>query len=190
MNKEFCRNILNLPNDKKIILFASADIANKRKGFDVFCNAVKNLDLDEYIFIAFGEDKDLELDLPIKFLGKITNENFIPLVYNASDLFVIPSLEDNLPNTVLESLACGTPVIGSDVGGIPDMVRSNETGQLFEVSNSAQLAEKITEYFADSAQIAKMSENCRRIAVEEYDLSVQAKRYIELYEKIINEFNK
>ena len=187
-NKAFCSELLGVDCNKKVILFSSGNLNNKRKGFNVLLKALERLDSNKYRCIALGNKTEkVKRSFPVQYLGHVNEERYLSCIYSAADVFVIPTLEDNLPNTVLESLACGTPVIGSDVGGVPDMVRPGITGMLFEPGNSEELAQKIEEFFALSEEKRKeMSDNCRRIAIEEYDLSVQAKAYIELYEKILN----
>src|SRR4030095_1988530 len=121
--------------------------------------------------------------LPVGYLG---NERLRALVYSAADVFVIPSLYDNLPQTVLEATACGTPVVGFAVGGIPDMVRPGVTGWVVPPQDVGALRATIRALLQDPARRAEMAANCRRIAVEEYALEVQARRYIDLYEKILD----
>ena len=106
-------------------------------------------------------------------------------VYGAADLFVCPSLQDNLPLTVVEAMSCGTPVVGFDVGGIPDMVRPDVTGSLVPPGNVAALGAAIAKLLEDDPLRREMSANCRRVAVEEYALEVQARRYVELYERLL-----
>jgi glycosyltransferase involved in cell wall biosynthesis len=102
-----------------------------------------------------------------------------------ADVFVIPSRQDNLPNTVLESLSCGTPVLGFDIGGIPDMVRPGETGWLASDVTSACLQAKLHQCLNIESGHQKLSSRCRKVAEEEYDLSVQARRYQRLYRRIL-----
>ena len=104
-------------------------------------------------------------------------------VYSAADLFVAPSLQDNLPNTVLESLACGTPVVGSHTGGIPDMVRPGETGWLFETGNAEALRATLQEALA-TRDLTGLRPRCREVAEREYSLELQAERYKKLYEEV------
>ena len=104
-------------------------------------------------------------------------------VYSAADLFVSPSLQDNLPNTVLESLACGTPVVGSHTGGIPDMVRPGETGWLFETGNVEALRATLQEALA-TRDLTGLRTRCREVAEREYSLELQAERYKKLYEEV------
>ena len=105
--------------------------------------------------------------------------------YNAADIFVIPSLVDNLPNTVLEAMACGTPVIGFDVGGIPDMVREGETGLLVYPGDSRALSEALDILLGNHSLRRTMSANCRMVAEAEYSMEIQARRYIALYEQVL-----
>lgn len=107
------------------------------------------------------------------------------MAYAAADVFIISSIEDNLPNTVMESIACGTPVIGFDVGGIPDMVRDGINGLLVPLKDETQLVEKISKFLGNNEMQERMRYEFRRIALQVYDHQTQAKRYIELYTDII-----
>jgi glycosyltransferase involved in cell wall biosynthesis len=116
--------------------------------------------------------------------GFVGDERLLSLMYSAADLFVIPSRQDNLPNTVLESLACGLPVVGFDVGGIPEMVRPGVTGLLARSGNIDELGIAIAELLEDDTGRREMALNCRQVAVKEYSLELQASRYVELYRTI------
>ncbi|MCS4156041.1 glycosyltransferase involved in cell wall biosynthesis [Salinibacter ruber] len=109
----------------------------------------------------------------------------LSLIYSTADVFVIPSRQDNLPNTVLESMACGTPVVGFDVGGIPDMVRPGETGWLAEAEDSRALGEAIDAALADDVKRERMEKRCREVIEAEYALEVQANNYRKLYNEMI-----
>jgi glycosyltransferase involved in cell wall biosynthesis len=128
-DKHYSRNILNLPNNKKIILFVADSINNNRKGYAYLKMALENMQNDNVILCAIGRKKStLESEKNIIELGPIYDERLMSIVYSAADVFVIPSLMDNLPNTVLESLMCGTPVIGFSIGGITDMIQHGTNG--------------------------------------------------------------
>jgi glycosyltransferase involved in cell wall biosynthesis len=114
-------------------------------------------------------------------ITSMTDDRPLSMVYSAADVFVLPSLADNLPNTMLEALACGTPVVAFATGGIPDGVRPGVTGLLAKSGDSAELRAAILEILGNDPKRAEMSANCRRIALAEYDLSVQASRYMEVY---------
>jgi glycosyltransferase involved in cell wall biosynthesis len=104
-------------------------------------------------------------------------------IYSAADLYVIPSLHDNQPNTVLESMACGTPVAGFDVGGVREMVRPGVCGVLAGVGDISGLRAAIVDILQCSEKRAAMGVACRRTILEEYRLETQCRRYIELYER-------
>jgi glycosyltransferase involved in cell wall biosynthesis len=112
------------------------------------------------------------------------------MAYSAADLYVLPTLADNQPLTVLESLASGTPVVSFDIGGLPEMVRHMETGYLARHKDSSDLAAGMLTILEDDTLRAKMSENCRAAAVACYSLTDQACRYIELYGHAIGEHTK
>ncbi len=184
-DKEFSRNLLDLPSDKKIILFVADIIHNARKGYTYLVEALAKLNNKGVLLCAIGSNIYLSnSQIPCIELGKIEDEKLMSVAYAAADLFVIPSLEDNLPNTVAESLCCGTPVIGFNVGGIPDMVQDNKNGYLCPEISVDSLKQTI-EKFLDNPSIFDR-EKISRQAHKKYALEVQAKSYIDLYKKILS----
>ena len=114
-------------------------------------------------------------------MGPVKNQSILCELYSACDFFICPSRADNLPNAVLESLACGTPVIGSNIGGISDMIRPNENGWLFQPDNPENCAFEITKAFQMETHLPRFRENCRRIAEREFSFPLQAQRYADLF---------
>jgi glycosyltransferase involved in cell wall biosynthesis len=106
------------------------------------------------------------------------------MVYSAADLYVICSVQDNLPNTVLEAMACGVPVVGVHVGGIPDMVRNDVNGLTVPVGDAEYLSKSISLILNNANLRAEMGSASRRIATDEYSLDLQARRYAELYQSL------
>jgi glycosyltransferase involved in cell wall biosynthesis len=179
------------------LLFGVENSNEKRKGFRELMAAIKhclaqsefqNLVEDDKIrILCFGRPSDeLEaVNIPVVSLGYLSLDEEIRTVYAAADIFVLPSLEDNLPNTMLESMSCGTPVVAFDVGGIPDVVLSGVTGQLVPVSDASQLGEAILSLVFNPDRREEIGQNCRKAMVEGYSLTVQARRYLELYRELL-----
>jgi glycosyltransferase involved in cell wall biosynthesis len=172
----------------KIWLGIAATHAYSRKGLDVFAKALQGIDPAGLGLLSWGQKPDLELpeNLEVRVIGMVADEAEIASLYSACDVFVCPSRSDNLPNTVLESLACGTPVIGSDAGGIPDMVRPGETGWLFRSDHPDSCCAAITTALRERACWQAMKQRCREVAVTDYSLAAQARRYGELFDEFIN----
>ena len=185
-DKNFSRAILNIPKDKKVILFVADSITNHRKGYAYLNQALNFLQDDDVVLCAVGSKKTaLESAKNIIELGAIYDERLMSMVYSAADVFVIPSLMDNLPNTVLESLMCGTPVIGFPVGGITDMVQDGDNGLLTKTITSTALLDSI-QMFLESMDTFNR-ERIRENALKKYDLKVQADAYIKLFNTILKE---
>jgi glycosyltransferase involved in cell wall biosynthesis len=127
----------------------------------------------------------VRVDVPHLHLGQIGLERLLSLVYSAADVLVIPSLQEAFGLTALEATACGTPVIGFAVGGIVDTVRPGITGLLVPPRDVTALRDAIRDLLQDPARRGEMAVNCRRIAVEQYALEIQAQRYIEFYRTIL-----
>lgn len=183
----FSREILRVPEDSKVVLFLADDLTNYRKGMSFLYEALDRLAGDKKLFlITVGRGKPKTLHhVPMQHLGKIEDNRFLSMVYSAADVFVASSLQDNLPNTIIESMACGTPVVAFDTGGMPDMVRPGETGLLAEKGSAEDLAEKITKMLNDSQMRKFMGTKCRQVVLDEYQSERQAKRYLTLYESVL-----
>lgn len=186
-DRRAARSVLGIPQHAKVVFFSAAEMDNRRKGFALLAQALLGLgDLDDLFLISLGSrEMSVGAQIPHLHLGSIDSDRLLSVLYSAADLFVIPSLQDNLPNSVLEAMACGTPVVGFGVGGISEMLRANVTGLLALPQDVASLRAAILQVLADPATQARMAANCRRIAVEEYALEVQARRYAGLYEGIL-----
>ncbi len=193
--KSIARNILNLPLKKKIVLFVElSSTSSTRKGFRYLQEAIyklastKDIDKEELYIGVLGTSspKDIE-EFPsnVRYLGRLHDEFSLALAYSAADVFVAPSLEDNLPNTVVESLSCGTPVVAFNIGGMPDMIEHQVNGYLSEPEDADSLASGIKWVLEDNDRTFKLREASREKALKEYTLEVQAGRYKSLFDSLV-----
>lgn len=183
-NKSFSRELLNIPKDKKVILFVADSISNNRKGFVFLKEAFQQMQMNDVLLCAIGNKTEaLESTGNIIELGPINDERLMSVAFTAADVFVIPSLMDNLPNTVIESLMCGTPVIGFPTGGITEMVQRGVNGLLANEISVNALNETLNDFLITIDTFDR--DRIRRDAIRKYDLKVQAKSYIHLFENIL-----
>ena len=184
--REQARDLLGLPQDKRIVLFVAQSTHNKRKGFSLLCEALALLsDMKDLCLVSVGVRlEEFTAPRPHYHLGYFDNDRLLSLAYSAADLFVVPSLQDNLPCTVLEALACGTPIVGFDVGGVPDMVRPGVTGQLAETGSVPAFAEAVRQILLDDDHRREISLSCRRTAEQEYSPERQSREYMKLFESL------
>lgn len=191
-SKANIRNRLNLPVNAKVILFGADSVTNKRKGFAYLLGALNRFPLkygDDCILLTFGTLPQ-GTKIPSKYkvinIGQIADETELAQVYSAADLFVIPSLEDNLPNTVVEAMACGLPVVGFDIGGVPDMITHQHTGYLARPKQAEDLIKGINWIFSSCEEGVDFSQRCREKVENTFSLDTQAKAYTELYCRLLD----
>ena len=191
-NKKKAREKLKLPIDRKIILIGAMNLKDERKGFRYLIealNILKKLKFDKEIeLVFFGKlDNDSLQKIPFETnqLGMLKTEDEIVMAYNSADVYVAPSLQDNLPNTVMESLSCGVPVVAFNVGGIPDMVDHMQNGILAELKSSKDLAEGIHLLLSDDSLYEKFSNAAREKVLKNFDQQIVAKKYFELYQTVL-----
>jgi glycosyltransferase involved in cell wall biosynthesis len=186
---DLARKALDLPLDKKILLFSAANLEDSRKGGDLLQIALKKLPESlkaDTILLTFGNtEKPVEDLVGIRSvsLGYISSDRL--KAYSAADLFVFPTRADNLPLVLQESMACGTPMVSFKVGGVPDLVRHGLTGYLAAREDPQDFCQGIVQLLEDQALRGKMAENCRTIALKEYALELQSERYVALYNKML-----
>lgn len=182
-DSKLARDVLGIPQDANVILFAADAVTNRRKGFELLIQALKGLpdSLNAFLVSVGGGSPRMDNFIRHLHVGHLENRRLLSLVYSAADVYVVPSLQDNQPNTVLESMACGTPVIGFDVGGIPDMVRPGITGLLAPVEDVRAMRSAVVEMLLQPEKRKAMAAECRRVVLEEYTLDKQVCSYADLY---------
>lgn len=192
-DKKQCREKLGLPRDKKLVLFGAANVEDTRKGMRYLLEALDILKesfplfRDNVELLVFGKmPKGKAKTFPFKThsFKFVSDHNVLVDLYNAADIFVLPSLQDNLPNTVMESMACGTPVVGFRIGGVPEMIDHEESGFLAEVRNALSLATGMHEtlFLSDFEQ---MGAAARAKVVKCYSQKVVAQRYLTVYNEAL-----
>jgi glycosyltransferase involved in cell wall biosynthesis len=182
------REKFGIPFDAKAILFIADGIHLPRKGLHLLVEALAGSDLDRNTFLLCvgpGFPPDLR-GFPHRQIEAVQDDRLLSHIYSAADVLVVPSLQENLPNTAVEAISCGTPVAGFSVGGIPDIVRPGLTGALAKPADANDLRRAIMELLNNQDRKA-MSESCRRVALQEYTLENQARRYLEDYEQLLRD---
>lgn len=189
---EKCRSLLGIPSGKRVLMFAAQSLADPRKGGSLLLKALSDLPAAlkaETVLLTLGESSDAIAELvgmATLNLGYVSDDHEKAIAYSAADLFIFPTRADNLPLVLQESMACGTPMVSFKVGGVPDLVRPGITGYLAAPENSDDFRNGIVQLLEDQALRDRLSQNCRAIALEEYSLELQARRYIELYQQMLH----
>jgi glycosyltransferase involved in cell wall biosynthesis len=198
LDKQQARNLLGLPLDVRIVLFGAVSATSApRKGFKYLEQALQKLSqesLTEPIeLVIFGASQPLNppnLGFKVNYLGRLNDDISLALLYAAADVFVAPSIEDNLPNTLLESLACGTPCVSFDIGGMSDPIEHQHNGYLAKPFEIDDLMRGIAWVLADAERYRQLSERARQKVLAEFDSQLQAQRYINLYQESIETKNR
>lgn len=192
-DKEEARRRVGLPAGKRLVLFVSQKVTDVRKGMAFFIKALNKLAVnnpgmkaDTGIVVLGGHSGELEglLPFPVYTLGYVSEPRKIVSVYNSADLFVVPSLEDNLPNTIMEAMACGVPCAGFNTGGIPEMIDHKKNGYVAEYRNSDDLAKGMA-WVLDGAGGCDLAAEAVRKVVRTYSQQVVAMKYIEVYNQAL-----
>jgi len=194
IDKRFARHVLNLPQDTQLILFgAMGGTGLHRKGFQYLVPALqmlKDKGLSQTTqLVVFGTstpDPRLDFGFDVSYLGHLDSYS-LALAYAAADVFAMPSMEDNLPLTVLEALSCATPVVSFDIGGMLDVMTHKKTGYLAKSFEIGDLARGIAWVLEDEIRRGILGKAGRTLIEAEYTMTKQAESYIQLYGKICSE---
>jgi glycosyltransferase involved in cell wall biosynthesis len=184
ISKIEARKQLKLPLNKKLILFGAMNAtSDPRKGYKHLNKALNELNIDNVELAIFGTNK---VNKPLKFkthtLGYIYNDEHLNLIYNAADVMIVPSVQENLSNAIVESLSSGTPVVAFNIGGNSDMIEHKLNGYLAKAFDSIDLANGIKYVL----QNKNLSINAREKVMRTFEKNIVAKQYIKLYNKILH----
>lgn len=185
MDRTYCKSILKINAGKKMILFgASSATKDKRKGYEYFLQALRYLSKEEFCIGIFGNDENsIEIEgFEVYHFGMIKDFFHLAVIYGAADVFVAPSLQENLANTVMEALTCGIPVVAFDTGGMPDMIQNGINGYLAKLYDSQDLAEGIISAIRLEDKMTIHEELSAKFSPSEI-----AGRYVRLYSECMEE---
>lgn len=192
-DKRVARLHSTLPEDKRIILFVSQRVTMERKGMAYFIKAISLLaerypEMKENTVIAIlggrADEVVSQLALPSFPLGYVKNERQLVDIYNSADVFVIPSLDENLPNTIMESMACGVPSVGFKVGGIPEMIDHQKNGYVASYKDADDLAAGI-HWVLGEADKEELKRQCVQKVMSCYSQRSVAMKYVEVYNQAL-----
>ncbi len=191
-DKQEARRKCGLPEEKKLLLFGSLKITDKRKGVDYLIEACKLLhekypDLSDQLGVVIvgkqAEQVTQLIPFPVYDMAYVSDEKKLVDIYNAVDLYVTSSLQDNLPNTIVEAMACGIPCIGFNVGGIPQMIDHLHNGYVAEYMSADDFANGI-HWALSQGNYQELSEEAYRKALTCYSEHTIAQKYINIYNRV------
>jgi glycosyltransferase involved in cell wall biosynthesis len=193
IDKANARELLGLPQGKRLILFSSMDPGDSRKGFSFLERAIRVLsetqlkeDIELVILGACSSERISKLGFKVNFLGRLSDELSLALAYSCADVFVAPSIQENLPNTVMEALACGIPCVAFKLGGLPDMIEHGKSGYLATPRDSYDLSRGISWVLENESRYFYLSNAAREKAVSEYSLERVSNMYLSIFSNTLN----
>ncbi|MBK3518010.1 glycosyltransferase family 4 protein [Carboxylicivirga marina] len=187
-DKSQARDLWRLPKDKKLVLFgAMGATSDPRKGYVLLKEALAEIKHNDVELIVFGSSKPKDsqnLGFKTHYLGHIHDDVSLVTLYSCVDVMVVPSVQENLSNAIMESLACGTPVVGFNIGGNSDMIEHKLNGYLAPAFDITELSRGI-DWVINNNSKNEISEYARTKVVTCFDSEKVGKRYLSLYKEIL-----
>lgn len=193
INKSVAREAWRLPQDKNLILFSAfSATSDKRKGNQYLIPALESMakqgwgENTELVVVGASEPaKPIDFGMQVHYVGNLGDEISQVLLYSAVDVTVAPSMQENLSNTVMESLSCGTPVVAFDIGGMPDLIDHMKTGYLAKSFEVNDLQTGIKWILENKERHKELSVTARQSVIDKYTLEKVATQYADLYKKVL-----
>lgn len=199
LDKTCCRSALGLPLERHTLWLAFGAMSatsDPRKGFPALSEALQclaarqpGLDLGVMVFGAAQPAQAPDFGFDTYYLGRLHDDISMATVYSAADAVVAPSNQENLSNVVLEALACGTPVVAFDIGGMPDLIDHQVNGYLARANDATDLADGLAWVLQDSSRRDALSTAARNKAEREFDIHSIVRRYRAVYESLLDQGN-
>jgi glycosyltransferase involved in cell wall biosynthesis len=191
LDRTRCRSLLGIASGKKVLMFMSKSLGSSVKGGNVLSQVLKRLPQSvkaDLLLLLVGNQGGRiaqALDVPFIDFGYVSSDRLKAICYSAADLFVHPTRGESFGLVLLESMACGTPMVSYRVGGVTDLVRPGITGYLAEQGSPNDLLHGIALLLKEDDLRRQMGVECREIAVREYGIELQAQRYLSLYTQLL-----
>ncbi|MDY6784008.1 MAG: glycosyltransferase family 4 protein [Cyanobacteriota bacterium] len=191
-DKCLAKKQFELPQDKQILLFgAILATSDRRKGYHLLKAAIEQIsqtpqgdNIEVIVFGASQPSEDTQFALKTHYFGTISDDAILSLLYSSADVFVAPSVEDNLPNTVMEALACGTPCVAFKIGGMPDLIEHRQNGYLAQPFAVEDFSKGVLWVLEDKQRHSQLRKNARSVVEQKYRLQCQSQHYISLFERL------
>ena len=188
LNKQDACRLLGLEQDKKYILFGAMQATkDQNKGFDLLLKSLNLLQDRNVELIVYGTNENLniyDIPMPVHSLGYINDDKQMSLIYNAADVSIVPSRSENLSNTIMESLSCGTPVVAFNIGGNSDMIDHQQNGYLANELDCEDMAHGI-QWCLEHKEENTLWENAREKVMANYTIQIVSEQYNQLYQSLL-----
>jgi glycosyltransferase involved in cell wall biosynthesis len=166
--------------------------SDRNKGLVEFVEAITRFSRtwsgNEVLAVLFGASEPSQppkFGIPVRYMGRLFDDVSLSLLYSAADVFVAPSLQENLPTTVMEAMACGTATAAFDCAGFPDLVQHRRTGYLAKAFDPADLARGIEWILSDPPRSAKLGAEARKHVEERFEIANVTRQYLSLYQELV-----
>lgn len=193
-DKAAARAVFGLPQDKILLLYAAARVDDERKGYKYLSEALQTLYHSDLPFkkdieiVLMGDVKDpqvIDFPFPTHFVGNLSDTSQIVACYNAASMLITPSLEENLPNTIIESMACGTPTVAFRTGGIPEIIDHQVNGYIAEYRNAADLITGISWIVEQDHD--QLAQNCKTKVETAFSEKAVVLQFTSLYRSLLTQ---
>lgn len=189
-----CKKLLSIPHDRKCILIVTTSIRDDRKGGMLLISALNRIWQQSFhnnsmlpALVLLGDKSNLsnlDIQFPYYQFGGVRDDISLSIFYSAADLLALPSTQDNMPLVGMEAHACGTPVVGFKIGGIPDIVSDFKTGRLAKPFDTHDYANCIQWCLEDAQRLKELGANSRMKCTNHWSPRVVAAQYSDLYHEI------
>ncbi|NNN48626.1 glycosyltransferase family 4 protein [Vibrio sp. 2-2(8)] len=190
IEKDVARSFFKIPQGKKVVLFSAMNVlGDPRKGAREVFEAIEKLEKNNVVVVIAGSSKPEtppDLSCEVYYISPLYDEVSLALMYNIADVIVVPSLQENLANSIVESMACGVPVVAFNVGGNPDLIDHEINGYLAHSYDTTDLAQGIS-WIINNDSYCRISKSAITKVMSNYESNLVAKKYIGLYEKILED---
>lgn len=197
IDKTILKKAIGVPEQKNIICFGAHVIDDPRKGLLKFIETLDPafVNSNNLFLVIMGKEFSpitghIPTFIPCKYFGAVDKHEWRNIIYNACDVFIFPTLADDLPNMLLETLSSGTPAVTFNVGGNNEVIQSHDTGYLADYNDYEDFKKGISDLLQNQNLRKEMSHNARKMIMNNFSYKICAQRYENVFSDVIKQWNK